>query len=231
MSNAPSTSVVLRYPLGLPAGSVRALLSMLVVGLIIALIIISSNKTTSFAAEAGKELTVEEIKEHAIRIPPYLAYLLFLMLGSYFASQGGSINRSRGESSPLYLPRGSTRVILFASFAGVLAWKIATDPVGIEAQWLKSVDEMKLEPFLALYILVGFFVGILLKTIVGRDAQSYAYQDLIAWFSLICVMGMTVSVIVELVINPTLTERLPLDLTSFNAVLGAGIAFYFGVRS
>src|SRR6266851_4385353 len=89
-----------RQPLGLPAGSVRALLTFMVLGLIWALMLLPEEKQ--------------------IQIPLYLYYLMFLILGSFFAAHGQSI---AGPASPLYLPRGTLRTLIIAGFLAVLGYR------------------------------------------------------------------------------------------------------------
>lgn len=203
----------LRHPLGLPAGSVRSLLALMVIGLICGLLVLSSYRVS------------------AIRIPPYLIYLLFLILGSFFAAAGRSMDRRHlREHAPLYLGYGTVRVVLFLGLVAVLIWKVITDPQGWEQQIDASVDAVKEQPFLPLVILAGFFVGVAMQAIVGRDCQSIVYQDFLAWVSLLAVIGLVASILIELVINPSL-ERGNLNLPSWDALLAAIVAFYFGARS
>src|SRR5262245_66574110 len=80
----------LRQPLGLPAGSVRALLALMVMGMIWTLMLLP--------------------EEQHVKIPLYLFYLMFLILGHYFAAHGHTIRGPKtGPASPLHLPRGTIR--------------------------------------------------------------------------------------------------------------------------
>jgi hypothetical protein len=95
-----------RHALGLPPGSVRAILTLLVVGLFCALILIQP-------------------KEGAPppRIPAYLFFLLFLTLGHFFAAHGHTIHqRGEGGYSPLYLPSGVIRFVILAGLIATVAW-------------------------------------------------------------------------------------------------------------
>src|SRR5262245_59608746 len=103
MTSAAS-SIRYRHPLGLPPGSVRALLALMVLGNIWARLLLP--------------------EQTAIGLPQYLYYLMFLILGSYFAARS---QKAPGERPPLYLPRGSIRLIIVAGFAAVLAWGFSHD--------------------------------------------------------------------------------------------------------
>ena len=93
-----------RQPLGLPAGSVRALLTFMILGLIWALLLLPEEKE--------------------VKIPLYLYYLMFLILGHFFAAHGHSIaGPATGTTSPLYLPRGTLRTLVIVGFLGVLGYR------------------------------------------------------------------------------------------------------------
>ena len=60
-----------RHALNLPAGSVRAIHVLVIVGLVCAIILMPPRDP-----------------DKPVPIPPYLIYLLFLMVGHYFAAHG-----------------------------------------------------------------------------------------------------------------------------------------------
>jgi hypothetical protein len=207
-----STYAPPRHALGWPPGSVRAMLALLVVLLICSLMLIPPR-------EDGKPTP----------IPAYLIYLLFLVLGHYFAARG----HMRGESDawnqqPLYLPRGTVRLIILAALLGTCIYRYVTDPAGFEAQWLLSVQALQAYPMLPVIVLVGFFTGTLLRMIIGRNPPAF-WQDLEAWLSLIAVLLMGLGTMVHLIIDPSLSE--PLSLPFWEGLLSAVVAFYFGERS
>src|SRR5262245_13818143 len=86
----PAAPVVSRHAFGWPPGSIRAVLTLLVVGLVCALV-----------------LTPPQRNEPT-PIPAYLLYLLFLILGHYFAARGSSPGE-QGHAAPLWLPAGTVR--------------------------------------------------------------------------------------------------------------------------
>src|SRR5438105_1135441 len=100
-----------RYPLGLPSGSVRALLTMIVVA-----------------------VTCSDIL-NGRKIDPIWAETLMVALAHYFTSRRfvqlspevlrrfeaeGVITK---EPLPLYLPRGTIRLMILAAFTGVFAFQ------------------------------------------------------------------------------------------------------------
>src|SRR5262249_18350823 len=98
----PSAAARVRHPLGLPAGSVRALLTLLVLIPIWVLMLLPKEKG---------------------QVPIGLYCLMFLVLGSFFAAHGQTIGHPTGGGSPLHLPRGSLRGLIILGFVAVLGWQ------------------------------------------------------------------------------------------------------------
>jgi hypothetical protein len=202
-----------RHALGLPAGSVRALLTLMVVGLVCALILIPPR-------DPGRPNP----------LPAYLLYLLFLILGHYFAAHGNTIKpRGHAGPSPLYLPAGFIRFIVAVGLSATIIWQWVNHREEFLQQLQDSVTVMRDQPFLPLVLLVGFFVGVVVRTLVGRQNPPYWWQDIEAWFALLGVIGLCIEVLIHFVINPTLEK--PLELPNWEGFLAAIVAFYFGARS
>lgn len=87
------------HALGLPAGSIRALLAILVFGAVWALLLL----------------------QPAAEIPDYLRDLLFIIMGHYFAARRRVAESPEPGPAPLYLPRGSVRFLLVAGSIAVAA--------------------------------------------------------------------------------------------------------------
>ena len=208
MSAAPVP--IRRHAFGLPAGSIRALLVLGVVALIGAILLIPTRGV--------------------VAIPPYLIYLLFMVLGHYFAAHGVTIaTREDPAPSPLYLPGGLVRFIVIVAILGCFGWKLYSDSAGLYQQFEKSLDELKLQPFMPLVILGGFMLGVVVRSIVGRTNPPPSWQDLEAWFALVAFIGLAIAASVHLIIDPTLEERLFMPM--WEGSVGGVIAFYFGERS
>jgi hypothetical protein len=87
------------HALGLPSGSVRALLAILIFSTIWGL------------------LVLQPFQE----VPDYLRGLLFIIMGHYFASRRWTEPATVPGPPPLYLPRGSVRLFLVAGCIAVAA--------------------------------------------------------------------------------------------------------------
>jgi hypothetical protein len=201
---------VKRHALGLPAGSVRATHILGIVGLVCGLLLVPP--------------------ERNVHVPPYLIYLLFLGLGHYFAAHGADIApRHTTGPSPLYLPPGTVRVLIVLLLGGTIGWRIYANPEALLRNFEASLEEMKGQPYVLLAILGAFFLGVIVRRIMGRDNPPQAWQDFEAWISILALVGLMAAAIVHLIIGVSLPEQLSLPLSE--GILGAGIAFYFGARS
>lgn len=199
---------VKRYALALPAGSVRAIHVLSIVGLLAAIILMPGEHT----------------------IPPYLIYLVFMMVGHYFAAHGVTIaTRDEPSPSPLYLPGGSVRVLIVLALVGCVGWRLYSDHAGLIQLFERSLDVLKREPVLPLIILGGFFLGVMVRAVILRIGLSPAFQDVEAWISLIALIGIVLAGIIHLIVNPSLEETL--HLPTWESFVGGVVAFYFGERS
>ncbi|MFN4260698.1 MAG: hypothetical protein ACK4RK_15485 [Gemmataceae bacterium] len=216
-TDAPPNPYAARHPLKLPLGSVRALLTFMILGTIWALLLLPEDKT-------GPK-----------PVPLYLYYLMFLVIGEYFALRSiGSPSGTR-ESSPLFLPRGSIRFLIIVGFAAVMGWGFYAHDDFIE-RLQPSVDVLVKQPFLPVVILAAFFLG----TIVTRLSRAVLsgphglpgwYQDLQAWVSLLAVLGLVADILIRLVIFPHVTAVRRFEMFHWQSILSGILAFYFGARS
>lgn len=204
-----------RYPLGLPAGSVRSLLTLMVTGMICILVLVSP------------------IRDNVpVPIPPYLVYLLFLITGCFFAAHGSTIGRhGSNEPSPWYLPRGTMRLLVLAILIATAVWKMVNHPQAWADQLNVTVDHFKGQPYLPIIILGAFFIGHILRMLLSGAGGSAAYQDILAWIAIIAVVLMVIDSLIIGVINPSLISHEEVNLADFEAVLAGIIAFYFAARS
>lgn len=200
-----------RHPLGLPAGSVRSIIALMVAGLVWALILTAKDKT--------------------VEVPLYLCYLLFLIMGSFFASHGSSIaGHPKAGPSPWHLPRGTFRFFLVLGFVAVLGWRTYTRG---ELPEIRVTHELSDHAYLLLWILGGFFLGMLMTRLVSAVSPGGTpawYQDVLAWVSLIALIGLAIEVVVLLMINPTLGGE-EIKLPKWQTFLSAILGLYYGART
>ena len=204
------------HALGLPAGSVRALLAVLV-----------------FATVWGM-LLVRPSQE----VPDYLSALMFVIMGHYFATrkrnEAVAVPGDEPGPPPLFLPRGSVRLLLAGGSAAVAV-------VLYQRGVLTRIDR---NPGVTTLLLVGgFLIGVILNALIGwwrvRGKRRHrAIEDLQA----LAAMGAGM-VLVALVWN-RIFPVVPVDQVDAifrgwghfgrfgpEHVLAAVIGFYFGSRS
>jgi hypothetical protein len=228
-----------RQPLGLPAGSVRALLAIGVLGICWLL------------AARGVYYN-----EPVPRTMVYLQYVLILILAHYFAAHGKSIGRAATGGSALGLPGGTMRLLLILGYGGLAVFMFVhqdslhyqarrqvpaqgeqAPKEGGEKEAPKSEQPQAMEgpPILLLSLLIGgFILGLFLSTIMrtmGGGITPFWYQDVQAWFALLALGGLVILAMIHGFINPTLTSVGPIDTSTLEVVLAAVIGFYFGARS
>ena len=199
-----------RHALGLPAGSVRAMLALGVLAVLWALV---------YGAEHLHE-----------KLPLTFVYLMFLMtliLAHYFAAHGNSIGRP-DSGSALGLPRGTVRFLLLVGYLS-LAWFLYKGRADLEFATPASADIVE---FLAL-ILTGFFAGHVLTVLVrwlSGGTLPFWFQDIQAWLSILSLIGLAVLILVHVFINPNVNPEYQIGVR-LDVVLATLVSFYYGARS
>jgi hypothetical protein len=201
-----------RHPLGLPAGSVRAILALAVLGLLWALALTCEDKLPTLYL--------------------YLESLMVLILAHYFAAHGNSIAGHSQARHPLFLPRGSIRFLLTAGVIGLMVW--------YGMHWANHPSLSEFPFYLPLALLGGFLGGYLLTHVVralNGGQLPYWFQDIEAWLALLCMLGLGIGFALHMFIVPSLEEdsifrtRIPELAELADPVLAGVISFYFGSRS
>jgi hypothetical protein len=207
-----------RNPLGMPAGSVRAIITFMVLGLVWALLLLPEDREN-------------------VHIPIYLYYLMFLILGHYFAARSHAPAPAGVKvRHPLWLPRGSIRFLILAGFAAVGGWVYyvsLTDPYILDRVTPDTKDIID-QRFLPVVMVGAFLAGIVVSKVAnfllaGPQGLPAWFQDIQAWVSLLAIFGLGIEVLLQLVINQSVPEGF--NLPHWQAILTGIIAFYFGARS
>lgn len=197
----------LRHPLGLPPGSVRSVLALMIAGLFWLLI----------AMPEG----------HEVPVPPFLYFLLALVL-LFFGSHGHTIGRYIGDGrSPLGMPRGTIRAVILLGTAAILGWLYYSKPDQFASRLTPDQNRLAEWPMLVLASIGAFTLGYLIR--LGPWRHTPGFQDALATLSLVAMLGLVAETIIVVFINPHVLERL--DLKVWEAILTAAVAFYFGARS
>jgi hypothetical protein len=202
-----SSEPYLRHPLGLPPGSVRSVLALMIAGLFWLLI----------AMPEG----------HEVAVPPFLYFLLALIL-LFFGAHGHTIGRHLGDGrSPLGLPHGSVRALIVIGTAAVLGWLYYSKPEQFVERLTPDQNRLGEWPMLVLASVGAFTVGYLVR--LGPWRNTPGFQDCLASLSLVAMLGLVAETIIVVFIKPNSLQGL--DLKGWEAILTAVVAFYFGARS
>jgi len=197
------------HALGWPAGSVRALMALIVFGCLWAFLVLHPDQ----------------------EVPEYLRDLLFIILGHYFAVRGRPASSPEQGPPPLYLPRGSVRIILVAGF-------IVT-AVLLHRQG-RLLEIGRNPAVVTLFLAFGFILGVVLQQLWARLAGSQRplprfLEDARALFSLAATIFLVV-----LIWDQFAPQQLQWGLERISLGLGriglphlatAIVGFYFGSRS
>lgn len=209
MSSAASPSLppVYRHPLGLPAGSVRAILSLLIVGQVCLFLVLPP--------DLGRPL------------PLYLhAQMLMVML--YFVARGRE--RQPGEPrqpAPLYLPRFFIRSLLLLGLAAVVAWQLYENPGRVYDRLKPEEKQLADWPYILATLAGCFTLGRVLRMGPWRNAAWF--QDFLAWISLVAMIVMVAEICLNLFIHPAFLESL--DRTIWECTLTGVVTTYFAARA
>lgn len=204
-----------RHALGMPGGSVRAILTFLILGLTWTLIIMQRD------------------------VPLYLQFLMFIVLGHYFGTRRATAEPPDTRAvQPLWMPRGIVRTLIFIGFLAVVGavYFQHKDNIGGLVEEVKSEQDIY-QRYLPLLIVGGFFIGMIAsmagRFIGGQNGMPPWYQDLQAWIALLAMIGLAVAVAIHLIINPSLEDKGNdiIQLPSLEQFLAAVVGFYFGARS
>jgi hypothetical protein len=204
------------HALGLPAGSVRAVLAVLVFATVWGMLLLRPSQ----------------------EIPEYLSDLMFVIMGHYFATRKRSAQDAAHSEEPgpppLFLPRGSVRLILVAGSAAVAA-------LLYQRGVLTRVNN---NPGVATLLLVGgFLVGVILNTVTGwwRERVQRRHRILEDVQALVALgAGLVLAALVWNRLYPVISPAQADALFSHwghvgrlgpEHLLGVVVGFYFGSRS
>jgi hypothetical protein len=206
----PQTASPIRVPprhaLGLPAGSVRAILALAVLGSLVLIVLLHKQDVKGVDS-----------------LYVYLWGALFLIMANYFTLR---THWNAEGPQPLGLPRGSVRFFLVAGLVALVIWLWQNNSLFGTMPRLPS----------GVFILVpggflfGWFTG-RLAHVFFRDGEPAWYQDIQAWVSIIAMGILIIVMLLVMFINPGMSEEKQIDTTTWDGILVAIVSFYFGART
>lgn len=187
------------HALGLPGGSVRALLALGVVGTVCGLLL----------HDPGRPL------------PDHLESLLFVVLGHYFAARSQATRDPAAGPPPLFLPRGSVRLLLVAAL------------VAVGVQVYRQGDAQALRGVVTLILVFAFLLGLLLARVGSFLRRRLAgtsrwFADLQALVGLAAIAALALQAFAGVLPGP---ETLGIGRVGVEQGLAGLVGFYFGARS
>lgn len=190
-------------PLGLPTGSIRAILTLIVVGVV------------THSVVTQRDLDVLWTETLLIALAHYFTARRFVALPQDVVTRLQSEGVIERESNPLFLPRHSIRLILLAVFGGL-------------AYWLHQQGRLLNGKELPLFLIVAAYVlGAFLRTLSGWLTKSTGRKPSSRWGDLKAI------VVLLAVIFAAFTEVVPTMAELPSSVDRVGLAlllFYFGSR-
>jgi hypothetical protein len=198
-----------QYAFGLPAGSIRALLALAVIG-------------------TAASLTAMQPK---VEIDPAFRDLSFLILGGYFAHRRTAHEPEQTGPSPLFLPRGTVRLLLSLAILAVIALMVR------HHEPLKPRNNPALYPVI---VMIGFLFGVLSRLYTGwllrhgrRPKRIWA--DLRASIAILAAALLVLFAWNDayqfLPVSRESGPTFPLTNEGIRHTLAAIVAFYFGSRA
>lgn len=203
------SNVMPRHPLGLPPGSVRAVLVFQIVAQFWLLVALRN-----------------------LPIPLYLYALLALVL-VFFTTSGRHMKLDSEETGPLGSPKWLFGIVLSLATIGLLVWQhLRPVPDGGKslAEFLTPIPEqLKWWPYTGMCLMGGYAFGRLLRA--GPWSSSAIFQDILAWLSLLGMLGLLIELLLQTLIYPGSSAPLGENAQAWEAGLTAVVAVYFGARS
>jgi len=193
-----------RHPLNLPPGSVRAMLALMISGLFAILVALPGNRD--------------------VEMPLFLYPLLSLLLVFAVTHRGHDPNQA---TRPFGLPRALFRVVIVVCIIAAVTWQYVNHRELLWKRLTPTPTQLAEWPILLGALAGGFLVGTLLK--LGPWRNTAMFQDLLAWLSLLCMIGLAIETLAVIFIHPTIPEGL--NLRHLESSLTAAVALYFGARS
>jgi hypothetical protein len=196
------------HALGLPAGSIRALMALIVFGCLWAFVVLHPDQ----------------------EVPDYLRDVLFIILGHYFATRGRQATEAEAGPPPLFLPAGTVRFLLVAGF-------VATGVVlHLQGRLLAiSRNPAVVTLFLALGFILGVVVQQVWRKVTGGRRPPRFVEDVRALVSLAATVFLVVLIWDRFAPQASqwgLDQRdLGLGKIRLPQLAAAVVGFYFGSRS
>jgi len=203
---APSTDVI-RHPYGLPMGTVRGFISLLICSFFWIFLLLPDN------ADPTKQTA------------PLGHFFLLTMVFLAFASHPIPSDPAHTEFLPWLM-----RVLFVGGSLAVVGYTLYSDSHRLSTRLTPNPEDIRQWPVLLATLSGGFAVGLLLRKILGRDTDMF--QTIRAWAGVIGILLLIAETVFQFVIRPSLTGPLSMEaMKIWEGILVSFVAAYFGTRA
>ena len=204
MSSSPYGTV--RHPYGLPMGTVRGFMSLLICSFFWIFLLLP---------EGSGQLP------HTV---PLGHFFLLTLVFLAFASHQHLPTTEGSEFLPWVI-----RILFVGGSVAVVAYTAATNPDRLSTRMTPNPSEISQWPVLLGTLSAGFAVGLLSRKLLGRHNELF--QTLRGWVGVIAVLLLVAETVFQFAIRPSLAEP-PSDaaMKVWEGIIIAFVAAYFGTR-
>ena len=207
MSTSPA-SVPVQNPLGLPRGSVRGILSLMITGLFWLLL---------FLPEGNRPIVI-----------PLNHYFLLSLVLLFFVTRSYPEERvrvSEADGYPFYITL--IRLVIVGGTIAVVIYQYLNHHERFFQRITPTSEQMKDWPSYFMAMVLGFGLGYLFQLVPTHN--HWMVQAVKAWISIIAMFSFVAEILIQAFIRPNLAESV--DLLAWQTIVTGLVAFYFGARS
>lgn len=207
MSSAMGPYGNIRHPFGLPMGTIRGFMSVLICSFFWVYLLLPG--------------TAEQMPP---TVPLGHFFLLTLVFLS-FASHPFPVDQAKSEFLPWLM-----RLIFVGGSIAVVAYVLYQDPQRLSTRLTPDASEISQWPVLLATLAGGFGAGLMSRFLMGRNSDLF--QTIRAWVGIIAMLLLAAETVFQFVIRPTLNEPPSPDaMKVWEAIIIAFVAAYFGTRA
>ena len=197
----------IRHPFGLPMGTIRGFMSVLICSFFWIYLL---------------------LPETAEQLPPTVPlghYFLLTLVFLSFASHPFPVDTIKSEFLPWLM-----RVIFVGGSMAVVAYLLYQHPQRLAERLTPDPSEISQWPVLLGTLAGGFGAGLLSRFLLGRN--SNLFQTIRAWVGIVAMLLLIAETVFQFVIRPTLSEPPSPDAVKvWEGIIITFVAAYFGTRA
>jgi hypothetical protein len=193
-----------RHPFGLPMGTVRGFMSVLICSFFWIFLLLPDDKAQT---------------------APLAHFFLLTLVFLAFASHPLPVDQQKSEFLPWLM-----RVLFVGGSVAVVVYTAANNPERLANRLTPAPADVVQWPVLLGTLAGGFGVGLFLRFALGRNSDLF--QTLRAWVGVISILLLVVETLFQFAIKPSLAEPPGPDASKiWEGVIIAFVAAYFGTRA